>query len=100
MDVIKRSLLCEFLEQNPSTKTALALWYKLVCHSNWSSFEQLRQTFPTAEKSRSFTVFSVGCGSIFIVAYIDYQRRKLFIREVYDKQHLQRQIQSLSRTGD
>ena len=100
MNVIKRSLISEFLRQNPSATTALALWYKLVCHSSWSSFGQLRKTFPTAEEFRNLTIFCVGCGSIFIVAYVDYQRGKIFIREVYDKQHLQRQIQILSRTGD
>ncbi|MEL6971605.1 MAG: type II toxin-antitoxin system HigB family toxin [Bacteroidota bacterium] len=98
MDIVKRTLIREFLEQNPSSETALALWHKLVCHGSWMSFEQLRKTFPTAEKSRQFTVFSVGGGSIFIVTYIDYRRGKLFVREVYDQQHLERRTQNLSRT--
>ena len=99
MYIVKCSVISEFLGQTPGASKTLALWYKLVCHSQWSSFDDLCRTFPTAEKSRNLTVFSIGCGSIFVVTYVDYRRGKLFVREIYDKQYLQRQNQVLSRTN-
>ena len=91
MDIIKCSIIYEFLENHPDAESALSLWYKCTYCGCWENFEQMSQTFPKLRKAGKFVAFSIGNGSYFIVASVDYKHQRLFIRNIskradYDQQ--------------
>ncbi len=91
MHVITRKRLNEFAEKHPDTRSALAHWYDLAKHNNFTSFANLRETFPAADQVDKLTVFNVGGNKVRLIAAIHYNRRKIYIRAVlthaeYDEQ--------------
>jgi len=60
MHVITRKRLNEFAAGNPEAETALARWYHLVKKADFSSFAELRQAFPSADRVGKLTVFNIG----------------------------------------
>ena len=82
MHVITRKRLNEFAEKYPETKTAMAQWYSLAKHNNFSNFAELRAMFSSADQVGKLTVFNVGGNKVRLIAAIHYNRRKVYIRAV------------------
>jgi mRNA interferase HigB len=74
--------LIEFSEKHPEVTTALARWYQLIKHNDFSSFAELRETFRTADQVGKLTVFDIGGNKARLVAAIHYNRKKVYIRAV------------------
>lgn len=90
MHVISRKALIEFWERHPKSKEPLLRWYKIVANSEFSSFENLRMTFPSADRVDNLTVFDIGGNKYRLIASIHFNRKKVYIRHVlthkeYDK---------------
>ena len=83
MHIITRSRLVKFWEKHPDSKTSLLLWYKLTSAAKCQNFVELREIFPYADQVRTFTVFNVGGNKYRLIAFIDYQYQKVFIRHVF-----------------
>jgi mRNA interferase HigB len=88
--VISRKRLNEFVKAHPESKAALLQWYKTVKSKNYSSLNELRADFPSADKVGKLTIFNVGGNNIRLIAAIHYNRQKIYIRAVlahseYDK---------------
>lgn len=82
MHVITRKRLNEFSARFPDTHNALADWYRLMKQKNFSTIEDIRRIFPTADKVGKLTVFNIGGNKVRLVAAIHYNRRKIYIRAV------------------
>ena len=82
MHVITRKRLNEFAEQYPEAKTALARWYSLAKHNDFSNFAELRARFPSADQVGKLTVFNIGGNRVRLIAAIHYNRQKIYIRAV------------------
>ena len=82
MHVITRKRLNEFAEQYPEAKTALARWYSLAKHNDFSTFAELRAKFPSADQVGKLTVFNIGGNRVRLIAAIHYNRKKIYIRAV------------------
>jgi mRNA interferase HigB len=82
MRMITRKRLNEFAEKYPETKTALAQWYRLVKHNNFSNFAELKATFSSADQVGKLTVFNMGGNKVRLIAAIHYNRGKVYIRAV------------------
>ncbi len=80
MWIISRRRLREFWEEHPEAKVALAGWFKVAESAEWTNFQEVRNTFPSADQVGRLVVFNVG--SYRLVARIWYERWKLFIRAV------------------
>ena len=90
MHVITRKRLLEFCKKHPDAAEPLDRWYRIVKHSNFESFMDLRKTFPQADQVGRLTVFNVGGNKYRLIAYIVYNRKRIYIRDVlthpeYDK---------------
>lgn len=77
MHIVSRKRLNEFVGKHPDTKASLARWYRLVKRGNFSDFNNLRETFPSADRVGKFTVFDIGGNNIRLIAAIYYNRRDL-----------------------
>ncbi|CAA9374764.1 hypothetical protein AVDCRST_MAG94-4450 [uncultured Leptolyngbya sp.] len=91
MHVITRSALTEFWQIHPNAEAALRTWYKLTAQVRWRNFVDVRQTFPSADLVGKFTVFNVGGNNYRLIALVDFNYQKVFIRHVlthaeYDKE--------------
>ncbi len=82
MHIITRKRLNDFAEKHPETKSALAHWYELAKQNDFTSFSDLRLTFPSADQVGKLTVFNVAGNKVRLVAAIHYNRRKIYIRAV------------------
>lgn len=82
MHVITRKRLNEFAARFPESNNALVGWYRLMRRNDFSSIEEIRKVFPTADKVGKLTVFNIGGNKVRLIAAIHYDRRKIYIRSV------------------
>jgi mRNA interferase HigB len=82
MHVITKKRLHEFTCRHPDCSGALTSWYRIVKCTDFSTFVELRQTFPSADQVGRLTVFNIGGNKARIIAAIHYNRRRIYIRHV------------------
>jgi mRNA interferase HigB len=90
MHIISGSRLKKYCALYPNSEPALRTWLKLTDKTTWNNFVETRQTFPTADLVGNLTVFNIAGNNFRLITYIDYERKKVFIREFlthadYDK---------------
>lgn len=91
MHVISYSKIRLFAEKHADSLSALSAWYQIVSKTDFSSFNQLRQAFPSADQVERCTVFNIGGNKYRLIAAIHYNRKKIYIRNIlthaeYDKE--------------
>ena len=59
MHIITRKRLLEFSRKHPDCSAALESWYRITKRSDFNSFAELRQTFPSADNVGNLTVFNM-----------------------------------------
>ncbi len=82
MHIITRKRLNEFANRFPETNNALANWYRQMKKGSFSTIEEVREVFPSADKVGKLTVFNIGGNKVRLIAAIHYNRRKVYIRAV------------------
>ena len=82
MHIISRKALRLFLEEVPDSASALQRWYRIVNETEYRSFVELRQTFPSADKVGDLIVFNIGGNKIRLIASIHFNRGKVYVRHV------------------
>ena len=82
MHIITRKRLNDFAEKHPDAKSALQHWYKQAKGKDFTSFVELRKTFPNADQVGKLTVFNISGNKFRMIAAIHYNRRKVYIRAV------------------
>ena len=82
MHVITRKRLNEFAEKYPETRTALAHWYSLAKHNDFSNLAELKAMFSSADQVGNLTVFNIGGNKVRLIAAIHYNRKRIYIRAV------------------
>jgi mRNA interferase HigB len=80
--VISQKALQQFWERYPDSKSPLSRWYKIVQKTEFASFNELRPTFPSADKVGDLIVFNIGGNKYRLVTAIHFNRKKVFIRNV------------------
>ena len=82
MHIITRKRLSEFAKKHPDCSTALESWYRIVKRTDFNSFIELRQAFPSADKVDNLTVFNIGGNKARLIAAIHYNTHRICIRHV------------------
>jgi mRNA interferase HigB len=90
MHVISRKALLAFAEKHPDSRPPLLRWYKIIENSDFTSFEDLRTTFPSADKVGDLIVFNIGGNKYRLIASIHFNRGKVYIRQVMTHQEYNR----------
>ena len=80
--VITRRRLNDFAQDHPECATSLDAWYRIVKHTDFSSFNDVRRTFPSADRVGKFTVFNIGGNKARLIVAIHYNRKKVYMRHV------------------
>lgn len=82
MRVISHKKIQDFARRHADSKKPLEAWYKVVRHSNFGSFSELRKTFSNADQVGKLTVFNIGGNKYRLIAAIHYNRSILYIRGI------------------
>ena len=82
MHVIAKPALISFWTRYPDSERPLRVWYEVMEREIFSDFNELRQTFASADYVDGLTVFNIGGNKYRLIASINYNRRKVYIRNV------------------
>ncbi len=90
MRIVSHRKIIEFSKKYSDSSRPLESWYKIIFHSNFKTFNDLRKTFPSADNVGKFTVFNIGGNKYRLIAAIHYNTQILYIRYIlthkdYDK---------------
>jgi len=88
--VISRKRLLEATNRHGDLSAPSDIWYRVAKRAEWSSLDEVRRTFPTADAVGKYTVFNIKGNSYRVIVEINYRSRRIFIRYVlshaeYDK---------------
>jgi mRNA interferase HigB len=82
MYIITSRRLKEAWAKYPDSKRGLELWNKLAKVQTWDSFADLKASVPFApDQVGNLVVFDIGGNKYRLIVYIDYEYKKVFIRD-------------------
>ena len=90
MHVISRKVIRLFWERYPDSQVALMRWFKIMQHTEFRTFNELRTTFPSADRVDNWIVFNIGGNKYRLIASIHFNRSKVYIRHVLTHQEYSR----------
>lgn len=100
MQIISEQKLTEFAQRHSNSRSGLLRWLELMQQRNFSSINELRETFPHADlvkketprqlrqqvlysdRETTFTVFNIGGNKARLVAIMGYKFQQVVIHEV------------------
>jgi mRNA interferase HigB len=82
MHVISRKALRTFWQREPDSEQSLRRWHKLMTTTDFGSFAELRETFPSADMVDDLTVFNIGGNRYRLIAAVHFNRHKVYVRHV------------------
>ncbi|MEJ5312252.1 MAG: type II toxin-antitoxin system HigB family toxin [Anaerolineae bacterium] len=90
MHVITRKRIQEFIAQHPDSQSSLESWYRIMAHTDYNTFNELKRHFASADDVNNLVVFNISGNKYRLIAAIHFNRKKVFIREIlthaeYDK---------------
>ena len=102
MHVISKKKLRKFWEspRHPHAEGPLLEWYKLACKAEWRRFADVKNTFNSCDQVGNKAVFDVSGNHYRIVAFIDYESQRVFIRAVLDHKEYDKEKWKLDPFGD
>ncbi len=82
MHVISKKKLKDFWEQHAESRKPLEAWFTIVRLSRYRTFDELRTTFPKADKVGGKIVFDIGGNKYRLITVIHFNRFKVYVRHV------------------
>ena len=83
MHVISKKSLEHFWQKHPAARLPHLAWYRLVSISHFHNLNEIKLTFNSADYVPPYTVFNVAGNNFRVITVIHYNRKKLYIREVF-----------------
>ena len=84
MRIISKTALVNFWEIHTEAQDRLNAWYRAIKNCTAYDFNELRQSFQTADYvPKKFTIFDVGGNIYRIVTVIHYDKQIVYIRGVF-----------------
>lgn len=85
--VIGLRRLRQFWEEHRGAETPLRGWLKTAKHADWTSIQDIRRTYPTADavevaSGAKMTVFNVGGNKYRLITNIWYQGQQIYVKMV------------------
>lgn len=82
MHIISRKKILEFCKEYPEARKSMDRWYAIVKKTEFESFQDVKNLFPSADKVKNFTVFNIGGNKYRLAAFIRYRMKRIFIRHI------------------
>ncbi len=90
MHVISRKALQQFWERHPDSNRPLTRWFKILQKNDFASFNEMRRTFPSADRVGDLIVFNIGGNKYRLIASCHFNRNKVYIRHVLTHQEYEK----------
>ena len=86
-------MLLDFSEKYPDAEKLLASWWTICKKNNFTSFNDLRKIFGTADFVHKCVIFNIGGGKYRLIVRINYSAKRMWIKYIlthakYDKLNL------------
>lgn len=90
MHIISYKKINDFIKKHNQAESSLSGWYNIVKKSDFNTFVELKNTFPSADIVGNFVIFNIGGNNYRLIAKVLYKARKVYIRHIlthaeYDK---------------
>jgi mRNA interferase HigB len=86
MRIIKESRLLEFAKQHSGTSASLRNWRTLTRHATWQSFNDIKDTFNSADQitlpDGNRVVFNIRGNAFRLITVVHYNRGIIYIRRL------------------
>jgi mRNA interferase HigB len=82
--VISRKKIREAAVGRNEWGASLNAWYKVAENAQWKHFGEIRQTWRSVDRVGTCILFDIANNRCRLVAWINYEREKLFIRHILD----------------
>ena len=82
MHIISLKALREFWRRHPAAEGSMRNWHRILEATEFDDFNDLRQTFGSADYARPYTIFDVGGNNWRIVTAIHFEVSRVYIRWV------------------
>jgi mRNA interferase HigB len=82
MHIISRKRLKDFWEVHPQAESPLSACYQAAKAATWKSFDDVRETFRSADQVGDAIVFNIGGNKYRLIVKAEYKFGRLYIREV------------------
>jgi mRNA interferase HigB len=76
MHVVTLKHLNEAAARYQDAAKEIAVWYKIVTQARWTSFVEVRQTFPDADNVDGYVVFNIRRNRYRLITVIHYARER------------------------
>jgi len=91
MNVISYKAIRKFARKHANARSPLEAWYKTTLKSSWRNFDDLRETFSSADIYQKCVIFNVGGNNYRLIAGVSYETQTVYIKEAlthaeYDKE--------------
>ncbi|HLH05979.1 MAG TPA: type II toxin-antitoxin system HigB family toxin [Terriglobales bacterium] len=90
MWIISRKKLVEAAARHGDLAAPLDAWFRVAKQASWRSLHDVRRTWAKTDHVGTCTVFNIKGNEYRLIAWVNYQSQKIFIRHVlthaeYDK---------------
>ena len=82
MHVISKKKLQDFWKNHADSRVSLNVWYKIIDKTNYRNLNELRKTFPTADKVGNKIVFNIKGNTYRLITSIHFNRAKVYVRTI------------------
>ncbi|MBI4397543.1 MAG: type II toxin-antitoxin system HigB family toxin [Candidatus Omnitrophica bacterium] len=83
MRILGRDLVHAFMRQHPDSQSSLRTWLQVFEINDFKHFNQLRQTFGSADYVRPYTVFNISGNRFRLIALIHYPVATVMIKYIF-----------------
>lgn len=74
--------MCPLCLRHPDSEGSLKAWFRTIRRSSYETWNELRETFRTADKVGDKIVFNIGGNKYRLITVIHFNRGKVFVRDV------------------
>jgi mRNA interferase HigB len=90
MHVISRKKLLEAALVHGDLSGPLDAWYRITKKAKWTSMQDVRAVFPSADGVGKYTVFNLKGNAFRVIVEMNYEAGRVYVRQVlthaaYDK---------------
>lgn len=84
MVIIGRKLITVFGGSHPNSRKPLSAWEQAIRQTHYSSFGQLKRTFPSTDYvSHQYTIFNIGGNNYRLIAEVDYSASVVNVKQIW-----------------
>ncbi|HSW93362.1 MAG TPA: type II toxin-antitoxin system HigB family toxin [Gammaproteobacteria bacterium] len=84
MILIGKKEIVAFGSSHPQSRRPLAVWEGIIKQTNYANFNELKQTFPSADYVyHQYTIFNIGGNKFRLISEINYSASVVYVKRIW-----------------